>query len=210
MKKLSVTALLIMFIVLTVTGCSHQTYGTAAKGHSDTIAPGAIDEILTDDDFTIPEVALQWQERNAPIFTDDNFYDKYVVEKNGEYHIDLRKAMESIEINVSYDQETESITIIPQKELGPIMFQFTLFCVPILGMDDIYTCWEYSCEFMHANGNPGEWYQDFFESEPLTDETAFYIIDIDGREFYLTENVFLEVDATIATIMSIKEEAGEA
>ena len=62
MKKLSVTALLIMFIVLTVTGCSHQTYGTAAKGHSDTIAPGAIDEILAEYDAAVAAEAVKLEE----------------------------------------------------------------------------------------------------------------------------------------------------
>ena len=206
LKKL--TAIFLAMLIVFSSGCGHTASGETTRDHSNTAAPEAIDDILTEDDFAIPEKALQWQERNAPIFMRDDFYDHYSTEKDGICHLDYRKAMQDIEIEVTYNREDEVIIITPKDELGPIMFQFTLYCVPVAEMRT-YVCWEYLCEFMHTNSNHDEWCYFFSECELPDENTVYFTLDIDGEEFNLTQNVFFEVDTTIATMMSLEENKEE-
>ena len=68
MKKLVV---LFVAIIVILTGCNLAS-GTITEDLSETA-----DGTLMEDDYAIPEVALRWQERNAPIFIRDGFYDSY-------------------------------------------------------------------------------------------------------------------------------------
>lgn len=202
------TAILLAMLIVFSSGCGNTASGITNKDHTNTAAPEAIDDMFTDDDFKIPENARQWQERNAPIFMREEFYDDFTYQKDGEYHIDYRKAMESIEVDVIYDREEENIIITPKDELGPLMFQFTLYCVPVAEMR-FYACWEYLCEFMHANSNHDEWCYFFSENEPPEESVEYFILDIDGEEFRLTDNVFFEVDSTIGTMMLLDDDEKE-
>ena len=84
------------------------------------------------------------------------------------------------------------------------MFQFTLSFAPVTEID-AYVCWQYACEFMHRNSNHDEWCHSFSEYSSPTETTQYYILDIDGEEFYLADNVFFEINATIVTMMSLTE-----
>lgn len=197
MKKLIM--ILLTMVILFVTGCSNLASGTITEDLSETA-----DGTLMEDDYAIPEVGLRWQERNAPIFIRDGFYDNFTYEKNGMQHIEYRRAMKSIEVNVTYDRDEDTIVITPKNELGPIMFQFTLSCAPVTEID-AYVCWQYACEFMHRNSNHDEWCHSFSEYSSPTETTQYYILDIDGEEFYLADNVFFEINTTIVTMMSLTE-----
>lgn len=195
MKKLVV---LFVAIIVILTGCNLAS-GTIIEDLSETA-----DGTLMEDDYAIPEVGLRWQERNAPIFIRDGFYDDFTYEKDGMRHVKYRRAMDSIEVNVTYDRDEDTIVITPKNELGPIMFQFTLSCAPVTEID-AYVCWQYACEFMHRNSNHDEWCHSFSEYSSPTETTQYYILDIDGEEFYLADNVFFEINTTIVTMMSLTE-----
>lgn len=205
MKKLA-TIFLAMVIVFS-SGCGMSASGTTTKDYPDTAAPEAIDDMLTEDDFVIPENALQWQKRNAPIFFRNDFYNDYIHRVDREECLDLRGALKSIEVDVIYDREEENIIITPKDELGPLMFRFTIFCIPVAEMR-CYACWGYLCEFMHNGGND-EWCHFFSECEPPDETTEYIALDyIDGEKFYLTKNVFMEVDSTIVTMLLLDKNGG--
>ena len=199
MKKLVV---LFVAIIVILTGCNLAS-GTITEDLSETA-----DGTLMEDDYAIPEVALRWQERNAPIFIRDGFYDDFTYEKDGMRHVKYRRAMDSIEVNVTYDRDEDTIVITPKNELGPIMFQFTLSCAPVTEID-AYVCWQYACEFMHRNSNHDEWCHSFSEYSSPTETTQYYVLDIDGEEIYLADNVFFEINATIVTMMTLTEGSQE-
>ena len=199
MKKLVV---LFVAIIVILTGCNLAS-GTIIEDLSETA-----DGTLMEDDYAIPEVGLRWQERNAPIFIRDGFYDDFTYEKDGMRHVKYRRAMDSIEVNVTYDRDEDTIVIMPKKELGPIMFQFTLSCAPVTELD-AHVCWQYACEFMHRNSNHDEWCHSFSEYSSPTETTQYYVLDIDGEEIYLADNVFFEINATIVTMMTLTEGSQE-
>ncbi|MBP5656399.1 hypothetical protein J6X15_02335 [Candidatus Saccharibacteria bacterium] len=204
MRKLLIVLLTFLF---TLCGCA-QTSASPAASTTSTIPDSNInpfEDQLTEDDYVIPDVALAWQERNAPLFLREDFFDPYTYGDGEDTYTDFSAAMASIEIDASYDHENNIITITPERELGPIMFQFTLYCIPVEELG-VYVCCEYLYEFMHTNSNNDEWVYSFSESEPPNDNTEFYIVLVDGVEVWLTDNVFYEVDSTIATMMLIGNE----
>ena len=193
------TVILVTLFILCC-GCGRTTSATTPTPQDTNTIYGFPEEFPDAEDMAIPDVALEWQERNAPIYLKDDFFQKYTRKIGDTEHIDFAKAMESIEVDTKFDRETGIITITPKRELGPVMFRFTLYCMSFEELQ-IYACCEYLFEFMHTNDNPDKWLCFFSEGEPPADDTEFYIIDVDGEEFWLTDNVFYEVNSTICTML---------
>ena len=204
MKKLS--ALIMVIVTLLLCGCAQPASASTASDALDSDAPFSYpEEQIPEEDLAIPDVALEWQSRNAPIYFDEKFFDRYSYQVGDYYYLDLDQALASIEIEAEYDVYENIITIHPKQELGPIMFQFTLFCENLPDIQPA-VCYEYLYEFMHTNSNSEEWLCEFSESEMPDVNTAFYFVRIDGCEFLFTDNVMMEVDTTIATMLTIGNE----
>ncbi len=195
-----------VIVTLLLSGCAQPASASTTTSVSDSDEFFSYpEEQIPEEDLAIPDVALEWQSRNAPIYFDDEFFDCYTRQIGDYYYLDLDQALASIEIEAKYDVCENVITIRPKQELGPIMFQFTLFCESLPDIQSV-VCYEYLYEFMHTNSNSEEWLCEFSESEMPDENTTFYFVRIGGCEFLFTDNVLMEVDTTIATMLTIGNE----
>ena len=160
---------------------------------------------IVDEDFAISEIAKEWQTRNAPIFLRDDFYDPYAEQVGDEIRIDLDKAFAAIDLKVSFDESEETMIVTPVNELGVIMFQFSLHCVPF-DEDKHFVCYEYYYEFMHTNSNPNEFLYYYSESSLPTDDSLYFIGRVGENVIYFPEDIFYEIDSTIGTMMTLTDD----